>query len=261
MTNRNLALLLLFGTMISCSAAVDKDPFAGKLIVAVFAHPDDETALGGALAKLAREAEVHLVIVTDGRYGVTEHARIPAGEELVAIRSNEAMCSTERFGLASLRMLGAHDGLGMIDGIREYFVQMRTLRNDLTSTLESLQPDVIVTFGPDGDTGHADHRIVSALVTELRLQGVPSSNPEVLYLSWTQEQAALYHDWGLAHVATPYLDLQISFTEADEEQSLEAIRCYESQFSAREIEQWMHIERGDTANVRHFRRLRAQPSR
>lgn len=254
-----LALLLLLGTMISCTV-VDEGLSVDKVIVAVFAHPDDETALGGALAKLARESEVHLVIAMDGRYGVTEHAGIPAGDSLVTIRSHEAMCSAKRLGLASLRMLRTHDRLGMMNGIREYFSQMRKLRNELRDTLESLSPDLIITFGPDGDTGHADHRIISALVTELRLQDVPSSNPEVLYLAWTEDQAALYENWGLSHVEEPYIDLEIKFRQADEEKSLEAIRCYESQFSTGEIEQWIRIERADTANTRHFRRLRTDPS-
>jgi LmbE family N-acetylglucosaminyl deacetylase len=263
---------LLLGTMISCTTAGGdlgsrgshvsnpdlSSSWVGKVIVVALAHPDDESALGGALARLARETEVHLVIATDGRYGVTEHARIPAGDSLVAIRSDEARCSATQLGLADLHLLGAHDGLGMVNGIGEYFRQMRTLRNELRGILETLRPHMIITFGPDGDTGHADHRLISALVTELRLQGVPSSNPEILYLAWTQEQAALYPDFGLAHVAERYLDFQISFTQADEERALESIRCHQSQFSAGEIEQWLRIEREDTANTRYFRILHAE---
>ncbi|MBI2536668.1 MAG: PIG-L family deacetylase [Gemmatimonadetes bacterium] len=50
-------------------------------LVAVFAHPDDERIVGPLLARYAREGhEVYLVIATDGRKGVREHAGVPAGD-------------------------------------------------------------------------------------------------------------------------------------------------------------------------------------
>jgi LmbE family N-acetylglucosaminyl deacetylase len=50
---------------------------AGKPIVAVFAHPDDERVIGPLLSRLAREGrETHLVIATDGAKGIRDFARI-----------------------------------------------------------------------------------------------------------------------------------------------------------------------------------------
>src|SRR5262249_10966635 len=50
-------------------------------LVAVVAHPDDETIVSPALARYAREgARVVVVVATDGRKGVAAHAHIPAGD-------------------------------------------------------------------------------------------------------------------------------------------------------------------------------------
>lgn len=249
-----LVTVSLLGGLTACgSPSVEQAPQAPERIAVIVAHPDDETALGGVLARYAREAEVHLVVAADGRYGVTAHAGIPEGDSLAVVRSEEARCSAERLGLASVHMLGAHDGLGMRDGTPDYFRQMRRLRDDLRQLLESLSPELIVTFGPDGDTGHADHRIISALVTEFRLQGVPSTFPDLLYLAWTKEQASLWEELGLGHVDETYIDTVVRFTVKDEEKSFESIRCYRSQLSPEEIDRWIRTEHDDTTNLRYFR--------
>src|SRR5436190_10540806 len=65
--------------------------FEGKTLVAVVAHPDDETLTSPVLARYAREgARVYVVIATDGRRGVAPHAGIPAGDSLATVRAGEA---------------------------------------------------------------------------------------------------------------------------------------------------------------------------
>jgi LmbE family N-acetylglucosaminyl deacetylase len=52
-------------------------------MLAVFAHPDDETFVGPLLAHYARQGvRVHLAIVTDGEKGASPHAGIRAGPDL-----------------------------------------------------------------------------------------------------------------------------------------------------------------------------------
>lgn len=59
-----------------------------RTLVAVFAHPDDETHVAPMLARYAREgARVLLVIATDGRRGANRHAGIPAGDSLAKVRA------------------------------------------------------------------------------------------------------------------------------------------------------------------------------
>ncbi len=70
-----------------------------KIILAIFAHPDDEGAIGSMLAKYAKSHKVYIVIATDGRHGVREHAGIPEGDSLAAVRKKEMDCSFKQLGV------------------------------------------------------------------------------------------------------------------------------------------------------------------
>jgi LmbE family N-acetylglucosaminyl deacetylase len=55
----------------------------------IFAHPDDETVISPVLAKYASLADVHIVVATDRRFGVTDHFGMSLGDFLVAVRALE----------------------------------------------------------------------------------------------------------------------------------------------------------------------------
>ncbi|MFT5737063.1 MAG: LmbE family N-acetylglucosaminyl deacetylase [Maribacter sp.] len=58
-----MSFILLFQT----TEIWSQKPYEGKVILAVFAHPDDKSTVAPILAKYVREgAQVHLVIATDG---------------------------------------------------------------------------------------------------------------------------------------------------------------------------------------------------
>src|SRR5919202_7003609 len=120
-------------------------------VVAVFAHPDDERVIGPLLSRLAREGrETHLVIATDGSQGVRDFAHIPAGAALAAARTKEARCAADRLGVRQLHMLGLPDG-----GLASFEV-LGKLRSGLAAIIDSLQPAAIITYSPEGGTGHPD---------------------------------------------------------------------------------------------------------
>src|SRR5438477_12695779 len=131
-------------------------------ILAVFAHPDDERVIGPLLSKLAREGrETHLVIATDGSKGVRDFAHIPAGPELAAARTKEAQCAASRLGVRQLHILGlSGGGLASFDALGK-------LRSAVVAIIDSLKPAAIITYGPEGGTGHPDHRLVGDVVTQI----------------------------------------------------------------------------------------------
>jgi LmbE family N-acetylglucosaminyl deacetylase len=148
----------LLATAIPLSA----DAQAARPIVAVFAHPDDERVIGPLLSRLAREGrETHLVIATDGSQGVRDFAKIPAGAALAAARAKEASCAAKRLGVRRLHSLGLPDG-----GLAS-FEELGKLRSALVAIVDSLGPAAIITFGPEGGTGHPDHRLVGDVVTQI----------------------------------------------------------------------------------------------
>jgi len=67
-----------------------------KTIMAVFAHPDDESFMSPVLSKYAMEGHrVFLVLATNGEKGTRDYTGIPAGAPLAAKRKSEAVCVTE----------------------------------------------------------------------------------------------------------------------------------------------------------------------
>ena len=111
------AVLLVLATAACASSSVVPAPSGGAgTLVAVFAHPDDETIVAPALSHAARRgATVYVVIATDGRRGVSKHAGIPAGDSLATVRAAEARCSATALGARPPVMLGFEDaGLSVL---------------------------------------------------------------------------------------------------------------------------------------------------
>src|ERR1700712_5224685 len=81
-------------------------------MLAVFAHPDDETVCaGGTLAKYASEgAEVHVVSLTKGGAGQIRDARAATRATLTAVREKELQAAGQELGLVETRCLDHPDG-------------------------------------------------------------------------------------------------------------------------------------------------------
>ncbi len=42
--------------------------------------------------------------------------------------------------------------------------------DELKTYIQKLKPDILITFGPDGEYGHSEHIVTWAIVTELLLR-------------------------------------------------------------------------------------------
>ena len=129
-------------------------------VVGIFAHPDDESVCaGGTLARYAGDgADVRVVSLTRGGAGQIRDAAVATRVTLPAVRECELRRAGDELGLAETRCLDLADGtLDQVDS--EELVAIAT------SLLDELQPDVVITFGPDGFSGHPDHAAVGAAVT------------------------------------------------------------------------------------------------
>jgi len=158
---------------------------AAKTLVAVWAHADDEAAAGPVLARYAREGvQVYVIIVSDGAQGGA-HTSIPRGPELARVRADEARCASTALGIHAPILLGFPDaqlGSYMEDRGRLFQVTAR-----VQAELERLRPDALITWGPEGGTGHPDHRLVSSIVTELVRAGAPGAPERLFYGSLPAE--------------------------------------------------------------------------
>jgi LmbE family N-acetylglucosaminyl deacetylase len=159
-------------------------PSIGTLL-GVWAHPDDEAYLAAGLMAQVRRAHgrVTVVTATRGEHGTGDPETWPP-ERLGPQRERELRRSLEIVGVGDHRWLPYRDGeLGSIPlGIGAATI---------VPIIEEVQPDVLVTFGPDGMTGHGDHRAISAWTTEAwRRSGCRG---ELWYATLTPD----FHDrWG-----------------------------------------------------------------
>jgi N-acetylglucosamine malate deacetylase 2 len=127
-----------------------------RSLMVILAHPDDESfPIGGTLAAYAAQgAVITLVTATDGQQGIV--GADPA--QVAAVRDAELRAATTVLGIAELRMLGYADGA--LAQAPQDEVQRR-----LCALLRSHRPEVVITFGPDGISGHPDHLAIHRLAT------------------------------------------------------------------------------------------------
>jgi LmbE family N-acetylglucosaminyl deacetylase len=206
---------------------------ASRPILAVFAHPDDERVIGPLLSRLAREGrETHLVIATDGSKGVRDFAHIPAGAELAAARTKEANCAAKRLGVRQLHILGLPDG-----GLASFDV-LGKLRSGLAAIIDSLKPAVIITFGPEGGTGHPDHRLVGDVVTQIVESDARYANVDLLYASLPTERlrTAPPAEPTVNGVAEALLTVRVPFEERDLAAGREEFACHRTQYAPAEMD-------------------------
>jgi LmbE family N-acetylglucosaminyl deacetylase len=206
---------------------------ARRPILAVFAHPDDERVIGPLLSKLAREGrETHLVIATDGAKGVRDFARIPAGPELAAARTKEANCAAKRLGVRQLHILG------LPDGELASFEVLGKLRSGLAAIIDSLRPAAIITFGPEGGTGHPDHRLVGDVATQIVQSDARYANIDLLYASLPTERlrTAPPASPTVNGMAQALLTVRVPFEERDLVAGREEFACHRTQYAPAEMD-------------------------
>jgi LmbE family N-acetylglucosaminyl deacetylase len=136
--------------------AVPRPGAAAPTMLGVWAHPDDEAYLSAGLTVMALAAGWRVVVATAtrGELGSTE---VPA-EHLGVLRQREIAASLGILGVDDHRWLRGTRPLvdgGLADVPEHEGADM------VAALLDDVRPDLVVTFGPDGLTGHSDHRAVS----------------------------------------------------------------------------------------------------
>lgn len=122
-------------------------------LLAVFAHPDDESmGMGGTLAKYSAEGvETHLVCASRGERGwFGPEEQNPGLSGLGKIRTRELENAVRELGIKGLHFLD------QIDGEVDQSPHTEII-GKIVSHIRRIQPQVIVTFPPDGNYGHPDH--------------------------------------------------------------------------------------------------------
>jgi LmbE family N-acetylglucosaminyl deacetylase len=133
-----------------------------RRVACVFAHPDDDTyGVAGSLALHAKdELQLTVIMATSGGAGRIADPSLATRETLGRVREAEDVASWRALGFdPDVRFLRHPDG-GLARIPREQLVL------EVRDLLEETAPEVVVTFGPDGITGHEDHVAIGAVATE-----------------------------------------------------------------------------------------------
>jgi LmbE family N-acetylglucosaminyl deacetylase len=204
-------------------------------ILGVWAHPDDEAYLtAGLMARAVRNgSRVVCVTATRGEGGSMDDEKWPP-EKMGEVRTGELERCLQILGVKEHHWLDLPD-IDMDTGLPEGgYDRVRDL-------VEDVQPDTLLTFGPDGMTDHAAHKDVSRWATQaLRDAGKPGSR--VLYATvtpeWAEEFLPIWEPFNVFRPGTPPItlkeDLAIDYTLPEDlnEVKVQAINAHVSQVEA-----------------------------
>jgi LmbE family N-acetylglucosaminyl deacetylase len=226
-------------------------------LMAVLAHPDDEClGVGGTLAKYASEGvDVFLLTATRGDSGryrgfqLNDHHH-PGPTALADIRENELRAAASELGVREVSLLDYRDQ--HLDGANP-----REAVAAIAGHVRRVQPNVVLTFGPDGAYGHPDHVAISQFTTAavvaaadpgFLINGIDAVRPHAVsklyYIAWPETAWKAYQAAfrklvstvdGIERQAVPWPDWAITTvidTRTHWSTVWRAISCHESQVSA-----------------------------
>lgn len=167
-----------------------------KIIFGIFAHPDDEAfgPCGTLLTETRAGAELHMFTLTSGEAGQN-----PDGApDLGAVRDAEWRTAAKLIGATSMLNLRMRDG--RLNNATMQLASSRILqivRDTVTSHSTPVEAEII-TFEPNGLTGHIDHivatRVASYVFYRLKDEGLPMAR--IRYYCHSEETAPRHQtDW------------------------------------------------------------------
>lgn len=238
----------------ACSAPPTAQMQSGRTLLAIFAHPDDESSVGPVLARYAAEGVgVHLAVATDGRLGAAPHSGIPAGDRLAAARAEEMKAAAATLGIHPPILFGLHDQMKMGEGLAAMLGQLQVLREEVSKLFTTLQPDVVITWGPSGWTGHPDHRLVGSVVTEVFAGYVWKKPARLYYPELPAGRLPAGSPEQLATVDMRYLTVRVPVSDADFEKAKAAWLCHKSQYTPGQVEALHRLLAASLVGTAYFR--------
>jgi LmbE family N-acetylglucosaminyl deacetylase len=214
---------------------------AGRRVLAVFAHPDDETlACGGTLARLADAgARIVLVCVSRGERGTGPDRLLEPGPELGRLRTAELHAAARVLGIAEVLVHDHPDG-----SLR--WADAQQIERELTEAMVAYVPEAVVTFDSDGLYWHQDHVGIHER-TQAAVQSLGDAAPPLFFVAMRTGMMREVVDiatrsgwvapttgtWSITPDAFGFNVEAPSFAvnvESWVPRKLEALACYRSQF-------------------------------
>ena len=204
------------------------DAVGPRRILAVFAHPDDETSVaGGTIARSVQEGvEVTVVTATRGEWGTLGTGGITiARKELPAVREAEHRAVMQLYGAHPPVFLGYEDAK-MAD------VDLAPAVQQVAAQMQRVRPDVVITWGPTGMSRHPDHIAVHRATVEAFYAYAASVPARLYYAALPPDVARRFEAELEGPEAAPTVRIDITPYLATKAQ---ALRIYRSQEDAQAI--------------------------
>ncbi len=169
-------------------------------ILAVLAHPDDETfGMGGTLAKYAHEGvDVYLICATRGEVGEMEEKYLKGFKTPAERREYELRCAAKNLGLKEVIFLNYRDS-GMAGSKHNlepnslFSANLDQVASEIVQNIRRIRPTIILTFDPIGGYRHPDHiKVHEATVKAFRLAADPDYQDDLNQPAY-QTQKLYYH--------------------------------------------------------------------
>lgn len=201
-------------------------------VLVILAHPDDEITIAPVLSRMVRTGgDVTLAFATSGDAG-SGVSDLEPGEQLAALREDEARCAAFALGLSEPIFWQMGDG-----ALSSLARAPDSAANDMAERIAALialeKPEIVMTWGPDGGYGHGDHRMVSNIVTQI-VQAMGESRPDLLYsvlparVGGGETEPSGFEGW--ARTDPSLVTDRLRYELIDLEATRIAVDCYQSQF-------------------------------
>lgn len=201
-------------------------------ILGVWAHPDDEAYLSGGVMTLAGAAGSRVVCVTAtrGELGTGDPFTWPP-HVLAVERTRELARCLEILGVDEHRWLSHADGgCARVDPAGPV--------GRLCELIDEIRPDTVLTFGPDGVTGHPDHQAVSGWATAAFDKAAPAG-ARLLYAAvpawhaaewaWLDQRFGVYLPGFPVNTTDDRLELALSLTGDTADRKVRALAAQATQ--------------------------------
>jgi LmbE family N-acetylglucosaminyl deacetylase len=174
------------GDFTASNSNIYSGDYMTKTILAVLAHPDDETfGLGGTIAYYAGKGyNVYYICATRGEVGAADPEYMKGFKDTAEMRTDELMRAAKILGLKEVFFLGYRDsGMPGMDANQHPDAQINHSVDEVAGRvvkyIRELKPEVVITFDPIGGYKHPDHiHIHKATVLAFEKANDASFHPE-----------------------------------------------------------------------------------
>jgi N-acetylglucosamine malate deacetylase 2 len=201
----------------------------GKRLLFVTAHPDDESyaASGTMLKNHDAGGKSYVACATLGEQGRSHIKEQITPNRLKMLRKKELLAASRYLKVSALLMAGLPDtGLGNQSNQDIFFKK-------LLPFAKRHSPELIISFGEDGISGHVDHigvgRVAKRIAKKLKIPLITFAAPPELHKSIEELKKRRAHGKYVKSLKPPRHDIEIKVNSS---KKMKALRFHKSQLDA-----------------------------